>query len=105
MFLVGFVAVVVGIALLATAYRARKAVLTVKVEGEAYKARASVEKKAQETDVVADVRVTAGAHIISLAGNTKVEEKISESDRAILERDFARMQERVEAVLPSFMMR
>ena len=102
---VGLVLLVVGIALLATASTTRKQVVEVRMEGEAYKASATVLEGAQETDVVADVRVIVAVNIASFAGSTKVEEKVRDTDRRIIDEDFAELQRRIETVLPSFMMR
>lgn len=95
---------VLGVAIFATASGVRKRVFVTSMRGEAYKASADMVGRAQVTDIVADVRLIVEASMNTLAGGVIVEEKIKDSDRQILEEEFAQLQKRIEAVLPSFMM-
>ena len=99
------VLLILGIVFLAVASRVSKAFLLATVEGEAYKATAKMAERGQELDVVADVRLTIQGRIGVFRGGTEMgQETPRDLDLKIVKADFSEMCERVEAVLPSFMM-
>ncbi len=100
---VGVISLVIGIIVLVKGSGVRWRVLKVKLEGEAYKAKAAPSDKAEFADMVADVRVTADGGISQNKSGTHIQAKVlDQDDWKVLEYDFTLLRRNIEAALPSF---
>ena len=98
-FILAIVLGVLGLVFLVTVSHVVKAEIAVRMEGEGYKAAVKVAEQAQAAEVIADIRVVAVASVIGKKGEKK---KVSGADKSVLEKDFVKLRERIETVLPSF---
>lgn len=93
----GFVLLLVGAALAVTAVQTRKLFLIVMLDG---KARWN---NSEATDLIADVRVVAGASPGFLAGGMEIDgEGICQPYEGVLKKDFAELENSIESILQSF---
>jgi hypothetical protein len=101
---VGFVLIMAGVALVATAFQSRTQLLVVVIEGRGRRPETHQRNGFGATDIVADVRIVAGTSTALFAGGTEIEGPLALQRADILDRDFKAFRDGVDDMLPAYTM-
>lgn len=100
---IGGLFAIIGSVLLFMSPRTSWGVLQVRLEGEAYKAAAEPTERAQELDIVADVRLTVRGRLDIRRGGSKAHDKPRDIDQETFNSHFETLRQSIENILPSYM--